>query len=228
MLKIDLTGKIALVTGASRGIGLSIKTILEQTGAKVIAPTRQEADLSDLASVQKYADKLKNEKIDIFVHCAGINKLAGIKEIDPELLQSVLNVNLIAPTILLNAMVPNMENQDWGRIILISSLYSIVSRERRIAYSASKNALTGLCKSLAIEEGKHNILINAVAPGYVMTEMTKKNLSDSEIHDIESKIPTGRFQTCEDISNLVAFLSSPLNNSITGQLIAVDGGFLCL
>lgn len=228
MLNIDLTGKIALVTGASRGIGFSIKNVLEQAGAKVIAPTRQETDLSDLASVQIYAERLKGVKIDIFIHCAGINKLAGIKEIDQESFQTVLNVNLIAPTILLNAIVPYMENQKWGRIVLISSLYSIVSRERRIAYSASKNALTGLCKSLAIEEGKHSILVNAVAPGYVMTEMTKTNLTKLEIHDIEGKIPTGRFQTCEDVSNLVAFLSSPLNNSITGQLIAVDGGFSCL
>lgn len=227
MLNVDLRGKVALVTGASRGIGFSIKQALEKCGATVIAPTRDIVDLSDLKSTEDYALSLKNQNIDIFVHCAGVNKLAGIKEIDAKIFQEVLNVNLISPTILLKEIVPCMEANSWGRVVLISSLYSIVSRERRIAYSASKNALTGLCKSLAIEVGPNNILVNAVAPGYVMTEMTKKNLSEQEIHNIEKNIPTGRFQTCDDVAHLVAFLSSSLNNSITGQLIAVDGGFLC-
>ena len=120
-----------------------------------------------------------------------------------------------------------MKNQKWGRIVFISSLYGIVSRERRIAYSSSKNALNGLCKSLAIELGEDNILVNCVAPGYVMTDMTRKNLSEEEINAITNNIPTRRFQTTEDIANITAFLCSDLNQSITGQLIAVDGGFTC-
>lgn len=227
MLNINLSEKVALVTGASRGIGHTIKQILDECGATVVTPTRQEVDLSNLEAVELYAAAIKNRQIDIFVHCAGLNKLAGIKEIDATLFQNVLNVNLIAPTILLNAIIPSMEANKWGRVVFISSLYSMVSRERRIAYSASKNALTGLCKSMAIEEGVNNILVNCVAPGYVLTEMTKQNLSPDEIKVIESSIPTGRFQTPEDIANLVAYLSSDLNTSITGQLIAVDGGFLC-
>lgn len=121
-----------------------------------------------------------------------------------------------------------MQANQWGRVVFISSLYGIVLRERRIAYSSSKNALTGLCKSMAIELGADNILVNCVAPGYVMTDMTRKNLSDEEIKSIEQQMPTKRFQTTEDIANVTAFLCSNLNQSITGQLIAVDGGFTCI
>ena len=143
------------------------------------------------------------------------------------MLSRVYDVNLFAPIHLLKAFCQNMQENKWGRIVFISSLYGIVSRERRIAYSSSKNALTGLCKSLAIELGENNILVNCVAPGYVMTDMTRKNLSETEIKNIESQMPTHRFQTTEDIANLTAFLCSDLNQSITGQLIAVDGGFIC-
>lgn len=227
MLNIDLSGKTAFVTGGSRGIGKTIVEVLQYGGANVIAPTRRELDLTDMLSIEAYSLKQKNLKIDIFIHCAGINELAGINEISQELLSRVYEVNLFAPIHLFKAFCPNMQENKWGRIVFISSLYGIVSRERRIAYSSSKNALTGLCKSLAIELGENNILVNCVAPGYVMTDMTRKNLSEAEIKNIESQMPTHRFQTTEDIANLTAFLCSDLNQSITGQLIAVDGGFTC-
>lgn len=227
MINIDLSGKTAFVTGGSRGIGKTIVEVLQSGGACVLAPTRSELDLSDFSSIDAYLKKQKDLKVDIFIHCAGINELAGINEISQDLLSKVYSVNLFAPIHLLKAVCPNMQNNKWGRIVLISSLYGIVSKERRIAYSSSKNALTGLCKSLAIELGENNILVNCVAPGYVMTDMTRKNLSEAEIKNIETQMPTHRFQTAEDIANLIAFLCSDLNQSITGQLIAVDGGFTC-
>ena len=98
---------------------------------------------------------------------------------------------------------------------------------RQDIYSSSKNALNGLTKTLALELAKDNILVNEIAPGYVMTEMTKKNLSSKDIEMIENRIPTGRLQTKEDIAFLTGFLCSEQNQSITGQLIAVDGGYLC-
>jgi 3-oxoacyl-[acyl-carrier protein] reductase len=118
-----------------------------------------------------------------------------------------------------------MQLMGHGKIVLISSLYSMVTKERRIAYSSSKSALTGLMKTSALELAPYNILVNAVAPGYVMTDMTKKNLSAEEIKNIEQQIPTKRFQSEEDIASLVYFLCSEENKSITGQLIAVDGGY---
>lgn len=227
MISLDLSGKTAFVTGASRGIGETIAHVFVDCGAKVVAPTRAELDLLDNKSISSYISNHRELPIDIFVHCAGINELAGIGEITEDILTRVYDVNLFAPIHLLKTFHANMKDHKWGRIIFISSLYGIISRERRIAYSSSKNALNGLCKSLAIELGEDNILVNCVAPGYVMTDMTRKNLSVEEINAIANNMPTRRFQTTEDIANLTAFLCSDLNKSITGQLIAVDGGFTC-
>ena len=227
MIGIDLQGKIAFVTGGSRGIGNAIVKVLQDCGADLIAPKRKELDLSNLDSVDAYIRQHKDMKVDVFVHCAGINELAGINEISQDLLSRVYDVNLFAPIHLIQAFCPHMQSNKWGRIVVVSSIYGIVSRERRIAYSSSKNALSGLCKSLAIEVGCDNILVNCVAPGYVMTDMTKKNLSEEEIAYLEQQMPTKRLQTTEDIANLIAFLCSDLNQSITGQLVAVDGGFTC-
>lgn len=223
----ELRSRRVFITGASRGIGHCVKKSFEAAGAQVMSPGRGEMDLSSPQSVQEYITRSELLEADIFVHCAGVNRLAGIDEIEQPLLEEVFQVNLYSAVSLLGAVVPGMRERRWGRIVLISSLYSIISKERRIAYSASKNALTGLAKTLTLELAPYNILTNCVAPGYVMTEMTKQNLSVSEIERIQEKIPTGRFQSEQDIANLVMFLCSDLNQSITGQLIAVDGGFLC-
>lgn len=222
-----LRSRRVFITGASRGIGRCIKKSFEAAGAQVLCPDRAEMDLSSAESVQEYISRNSPLDADVFVHCAGINRLADISEIEQTLLEEVFQVNLYSAVALLNAIAPRMQERRWGRIVLISSLYSIVSKERRIAYSASKNALTGLAKTLTLELAPCNILTNCVAPGYVMTDMTKRNLSKSEIEAIQEKIPTGRFQSEQEIANLVMFLCSDLNQSITGQLIAVDGGFLC-
>lgn len=227
MMDIRFQNKIVFLTGASRGIGKEIRRVMEENGAQVIAPTRVEMDLADPNSIEAYLKKNKELLPDIFIHCAGINELAGIEEITQEILTKVFQVNYYAPVRLLKQFTSGMESKNWGRIVFISSLYAIVSRERRIAYSSSKNALTGLTKTMALELASYNILVNAVAPGYVMTEMTMNNLSETEIKAIENKIPTGRFQTGEEIADVVAFLCSDFNQSITGQLLAVDGGFLC-
>lgn len=217
----------AFLTGGSRGIGKAIKEILRKSGISVIAPTRTELDLSSSESITKYLKKNTNIVPDIFVHCAGINELAGIEEISQDLILRVFQVNYNSAVQLLNSFVPSMKKKEYGKIVFVSSLYGIVSRERRIAYSSSKNALNGLCKSLALELAPYNILVNSIAPGYVMTDMTRKNLSEEEIKNIEKNIPTGRFQSEEEIAEAVIFFCSEKNKSITGQLLAVDGGFLC-
>lgn len=223
----SFTGKKVFVTGGSRGIGRCISRMFAEAGADVVAPARAELDLSSRESIRAYLDRYGRMDADVFVHCAGLNRLAGIDRIDETILDQVFQVNLYSATALLKAMAPHMAEQRWGRIVLISSLYSIVSREGRIAYSTSKNALTGLAKTLTLELAPSNVLTNCVAPGYVLTDMTRQNLSEQEIKDIEAKIPTGRFQSEEEIANLTLFLCSDLNQSITGQLIAVDGGFIC-
>jgi len=215
------------LTGGSRGIGKCIRTLFKNEGAEILAPGREALDLSNRESIQRYIQKNRNLEIDIFIHCAGINELAGIDEISNEIIDRVFQVNYYAPLELLKAYVPGMREKRYGRIVFISSLYAMVSKERRIAYSSSKNALTGLTKTLTLELAPYQIMVNAVAPGYVMTEMTEKNLSPEEIKKIQNSIPTGRFQTEQDIAELTAFLCSERNQSITGQLIAVDGGYTC-
>lgn len=225
-MKLGLENKKVFVTGASGGIGQSIYNAFVEEGATVIAPTRSEMDLSDRTSVDLYIST-HDMDVDVFVHCAGINKLAGIDDVSPEILEQVFNVNYLSAVLLSKATTNHMKEAKWGKVIFISSLYSVVSRERRIAYASSKTALTGLCKTLALELAPYNISVNEVAPGYVKTSMTTTNLSMSEIKKITDNIPMGRLQFPEEIADTVLFLCSERNKSITGQKIVVDGGFLC-
>lgn len=217
--------KTIFLTGGSRGIGRCICDYFTEKGATVVAPGRNELDLSEQESIERYC--AQGIYADIFIHCAGRNELAGIDEIEVPLAERVFQINYFSVLELLRAIVPGMRARKEGKIVFISSLYALVSRERRIAYSSSKSALTGLMKTLALELAGDQILVNAIAPGYVMTEMTTQNLSCDEIKTIAAGIPTGRFQTGEDIAELAAFLCSAANRSITGQLIAVDGGYTC-
>lgn len=226
-MKVSFQGQTVFMTGAGRGIGNHIRQMFEKEGAEVIAPARFELDLSRPESISSYLSQNPDLQADIFVHCAGVNHPAEITRMDDVVLRDTFQVNCLSAVQLLRSLSVSMKKKKQGRILFISSLYAMVSKEGRSAYSASKNALTGLTKTLAIELGKDNILVNAIAPGYVMTDMTKQNLSEKEIAAIEGQIPLGRFQSEEDIANLTAFLCSELNQNITGQLIAVDGGFTC-
>lgn len=226
-MKISFEGKNVFLTGSSKGIGKEIKDCYLENGANVISPLREELDLSDNNSVKNYIEKNKDLDIDIFVHCAGLNILSGIETIDRTIIDNVYNVNVFSSMELVKAFVPKMKEKQNGKIVFISSLYSVVSRENRIAYSSSKSALLGLTRTLALELAPYNILVNSVAPGYVFTEMTQKNLSEKEIEDIKSSIPTGRFQNVREIADAVCFLTSDNNLSITGQQLIVDGGFVC-
>lgn len=221
----EFEGKTVFITGGSRGIGRSIKTYFEMNGAKTIAPTRNELDLLSRESISAYMDSL-HEIPDIVIHCAGLNIKSELDRIDLSDVDSVFQVNFDSIVQILNHLVDGMKKKG-GKIILVTSLYSFVSREGRLSYSSSKCALDGLCRTLALELAPYSILINCVAPGYVMTNMTRKNLSDSEIEEIKKLLPTGRFQEETEISSLVGFLCSDSNKSITGQSIAIDGGFLC-
>ncbi len=226
-MEISFKGHTVFLTGAGRGIGRTIKEVFLENGAEVIAPSRQILDLADTYSIERYLASYDQKLPDIFVHCAGINTLAGIDEIDPHVMQDVMQVNCFSAVLLLQGFAKEMKARQFGRAVFLSSVYAVVSRERRAAYSASKNALTGIVKSAALEMAADQILVNAVAPGYVMTDMTRQNLSCQEIEDLTEKIPTGKFQSEMDVANLVCFLCSDLNQSITGQLISVDGGFTC-
>ncbi len=226
-MNTGLDKRKVFITGASRGIGKKVKEVFEECGADVTAPGRTELDLSDRDSILNYLKANQTLCPDIFIHCAAINELADIDELELKVLDRVFQVNYYAPVMLLHHFSRHMKQNRWGRIVFLSSVYAIVSRERRSAYASTKHALTGLIKTLTLELASYHVLTNAVAPGYVMTDMTRKNLSEEEICDIKKRIPTGRLQTVEDIANLTVFLCSDFNQSLTGQLIAVDGGFTC-
>jgi len=220
----QLEGKRALITGGSRGIGHAIRTLFEENGAQVSAPERKELDLAVTGSVKNYLSK--NQDFDIVVNCAGINILSSFEELSIEQMEQVFQTNFFGAVELLQGTVPGMRERSYGRIVNIESLYALISKEKRLSYAASKSALSALTRTLAVEYGKFNVLVNAVLPGYVLTEMTQKNLTPKDIEKICERIPLGRLADPEEIAKLVLFLCSDQNTYITGQLIVADGGFL--
>ena len=164
-------------------------------------------------------------RLDILVNDAGINLLAGLSETDDELLQSTLEVNLLAPLRLARALAPAMAQRGWGRVVNITSVWAVVAKERRLPYIVSKTGLNGLTRAMAVEFGSNGVLVNAVAPGFVMTEMTTRNNSAEELELIARGVPLRRLAQPQEIAELVAFLASSRNSFMTGQIVVCDGGY---
>jgi len=221
-----MNNRTALVTGASRGIGSAIARVFREAGANVLAPSRAEMDMSDTASIERYIGAV-NGPIDILVNNAGINILAGLDEIEQDGLNEMLQVNLVAPILLTKLVAEKMKANRYGRIVNISSIWSVVAKERRLAYAASKSAMSGVTRTLALELGKYGVLVNAIAPGYVNTELTSQNNSPEQIKQISSSIPLERLAEPEEIAEMAAFLCSRRNSYMTGQVLVVDGGYVC-
>ncbi len=221
-----MKGKTALITGASRGIGNAIARLFLEQGARLLTPTRQELDLSYNDSVDRYCTQL-DRQVDIIVNNAGINVLAAADEFTDIELAEMLQVNLVAPMRLVRSLSPGMAQRGYGRIVNISSIWSGVSKPRRFLYSTTKAGVNGMTRALAVELALSGVLVNAVAPGFVNTELTKQNNSEEAISQILASIPVGRLAEPKEIAEVVAFLSSQRNNYITGQTIFVDGGFTC-
>ncbi len=165
--------------------------------------------------------------IDILVNNAGINIIEQVQEVSDRNIENTLQVNLVAPLRLSKGIIPDMVQRGFGRIVNISSQWSVVAKPGRATYSISKNGLNGLTRTLALELAPHNILVNAVAPGYTNTELTKINNTVEQIEDIKKLIPLGRLAEPEEIAEVVYFLCSEANSYITGQVILADGGFSC-
>ncbi len=219
--------RTALVTGASRGIGASIAEALRGQGVCVLAPPREELDLSSAASIAAYVDHAACRDVDILVNSAGINVLGSLEQISDLDWARMFQVNLTAPRALLQAVAPGMRGRRWGRVVNISSIYALVTRERRVSYSSTKAALLGLTRAAAVELAQHGILVNAVCPGFVETALTRQNNTTEELAEIARSIPLGRLAHVEDIASVVAFLCSEENRYLTGQALVVDGGFTC-
>jgi len=206
-----------LITGGSRGIGSDICEIFKKYGHEVIAPTREELDLSQSFSFIP-------DKIDILINNAGINIIDSIFE--GENYEEMMTVNYFSPLRLFKLCLPHMKKQNYGRVVNIGSVWVDYAKPGRSSYSASKNALHSLTKAITAEYGTYNILANTVSPGFFITDMTFQNNTEEDLKDIRSKIPVGRLGYTNEVADLVYYLSA--NNSyISGQNIVIDGGYSC-
>lgn len=211
-----------LLTGGSRGIGQAIKNRLS-LDYEVIAPTRDELDLADHDSVDRF---IKNGcEFDILINNAGINIIKPTLEITASDIRLINSINLESPLLLAKACIPFMQNQKRGSIVNISSIWGVRSKEQRALYSSTKFALIGQTKALARELGEHNILVNAVCPGFTATELTLASLNKEQRDEMLKSVPLGRFADPKEIANIVAYLVSDENSYLTGQAIVIDGGF---
>lgn len=214
--------KKILLTGASKGIGSAILKELSQT-YELIAPSSQELDLTNAASVDSFLAQCPS--IDILINNAGINFIRPLEQINDDELEKIMMVNLLSPLKLTQKVVPMMKHKG-GKIVNISSIWGVRSKEFRTLYSMTKFGLIGQTKALARELGPYNILINAVCPGFTLTDLTEASLSCEEKELLTKEIPLGRMAQPSEIAKSVKFLVSEENTYITGQTLIVDGGFL--
>ena len=217
-----ISKKTVLLTGGSRGIGKAIFDEIKDD-FNVIAPSREELNLNDLSSINNYFKTAPN--INILINNAGINIIKEIDKILDEDIEKINTVNLVAPLKLIQSCVENMKINKFGKIVNISSIWGIRSKEKRSLYSGTKFGIIGQTKALARELGAHNILINAVCPGFTATDLTMQSLSKEELEQIQQEIPLKRLAIPSEIAKSVRFLISDENSYITGQTLVIDGGF---
>jgi len=246
----NLTGKVALVTGGSRGLGKAMAQGLAQAGADIILASRNEKELrASLEEILKetwrkgrivVADLSRREeagrlaqaaleqmgRVDILVNNAGTNKPQAIDAITDQTWDEVVEINLSSVMALTRALVPQMKARRWGRIIHISSIMGFLSKEGRNVYSATKSALLGLARASALDLGPHGITVNCIAPGPFLTELPGSLLSDEEKKAFAERTALGRWGEPRELVGPVLLLASEAGSYITGQTLVVDGGYL--
>jgi 3-oxoacyl-[acyl-carrier protein] reductase len=240
-VNIDLSGKHALVTGASRGIGEAIARRLAQSGAHVTLAARSKERVEQIASeigpnaqplelditAPDLRDKIKvlldQHAIDILVNNAGVTEDQLFLRMKPESWTNVLRTNLDSAFHITQEVVKKMIRAQWGRIINISSVVGLMGNPGQVNYASSKAALIGFTKALALEIGSRNITVNAIAPGFISTTMTDQ-LTDEARKTLESRIALRRLGTVDDVAYAAVFLASEQASYITGTVMNVSGG----
>ncbi len=244
-LSFRLDGKVALVTGASRGLGAGIAYALKDAGATVVGTSREQdsanqvaerlgsvpvaMDVSDVGSVREGVDRVASElgRLDILVNNAGLNIPQGIFDVDEASWDAVVDTNLKGTFFATQAAARHMVDRgEGGRIINVASQAGVVGIEERSAYGASKGGTVLLTKVLAIELAEHGVTVNAVAPTFIATELTRATLEDPAWRErILSRIPLGRVGEVEDVAAATVYLASPAAAMVTGHTLLVDGGW---
>ncbi len=250
--RFAVTGRRALVTGGSKGIGAEVARLLAEAGADVAIVGRDaagladtaatvratgrschviEADLESVSETRRAAETALRHfgTVDILVNNAGISHPDTILDAKVDEWDATLSVNLRAPFLLAQLLVPGMIAQGHGKIVNVSSQAGVIGLEAHAAYCASKGGLNMLTKVMAIEFGPHNIQVNAVAPTVILTPMGVKVWGDPiKSAPMLAKIPLGRFGQPIEVADLVLFLASPASDLITGETILIDGGYTAL
>ena len=233
----SLTGCRAVVTGATRGIGWAIAERLVAEGANVLvtgtkpdgagpAGTRYHAvDFTDDEATAAFADLIRSDTTDILVNNAGLNRNSPAEEISLTDFDDIHRINLRAPVQLVQAALPAMRNNGWGRIVNLCSIWSKVARTGRAPYAASKFGLDGFTVAVAAEVAADGVLINAISPGFIDTALTRQTVSAEQLDKLIAEVPAGRLGQPAEIATFVAWLVGPQNTYISGQNIAIDGGF---
>ncbi len=247
----DLSGRVALVTGGSKGLGKAMARVFAQAGADIAICSRHQNELdlaiteimalapgrgvTFVADMSKRADDAKLVsavvsklgKIDILVNNAGSNTPQPIDGITDEAWDRIIELNLSSCMALSRAVVPGMKARQWGRIIHNSSIMGLGSKEQRHAYSATKAALIGMARSMAIELGPFGITVNCLAPGPFLTDLPGALLSDDEKRRFAERTALGRWGDPKELAGPALLLASEAGSYITGETLVVDGGTLC-
>ena len=244
-MRIDLTGRVALVTGSTRGIGRSIAETLAACGARVAVVGRDAAkasevaakispeargfacDVADIASVTALITSVEEAfgSVDILVNNAGLTRDNIMLRLKDDDWDAVIDANLRGAFVAIRAATRGMMKRRWGRIINISSVVGLVGNKGQSNYAASKAGLIGLTKSVAKEFASRNILANAIAPGFIETDMTGAMTAEARAV-LTGSIPLERLGSPKDVAAMVAFLASDHASYITGQVLVVDGGMV--
>jgi gluconate 5-dehydrogenase len=246
----DLSGRVALVTGGSKGLGLAMARGFAEAGADVVISSRHEDELKQAAAeIQKagggrveyvVADMVERRdvarlaetalarlgRVDILVNNAGTNNPQSIDQIRDEDWDRIIELNLTSCMALTRQLVPQMKQRRWGRVIYMSSIMGLASKDGRGPYSATKSALLGLARAAALDLGEFGVTVNCIAPGPFMTDLPGKMLSDEQKKVFADRTALGRWGQPREMAGPALLLASEAGSYITGAVLVVDGGSL--